>query len=195
VQGSPILCDRFQRLPIPPKDGHRLQRVSDRNVVAVHDHAGNQEVMRPIGQRLQLETITDFLVLEAVYTELSFRGRNRQARHKYTGGVIILTKQLIATTSTPSMQAIALTAASIACATFNVSTGPRASTSLDRLFPASNKRILPADGSTSSRSKTIVPVAKYVILFPSTVRSTTDTETTSSSGSHAYELRSNKHDH
>lgn len=105
----------------------------------------------------------------------------------------LLTKELIATTRTPSMQVIAITEASIACATRNVSTGPLAPTNLDRwLPPTSNKRILPADGSTWSPSKTIVPAAKYVRVFPSTVRSTTDTEITSSSGSHAYESRPNK---
>lgn len=114
-----------------------------------------------------------------------------QVRHKGVHEISLLTKQLIATTSTPSIQVIALTEAPIVCVIFTVSMALLASTNLDRWFPASNKRILPADGSTSSPSKIIVPAAKYVTLFPSTVRSTTATEMISSSGSHAYELRSN----
>ena len=51
VQGSPILCNRSQRFSIPFQDSSRLQHVSDHNVMAMHDHAGNQEVMRPVGNR------------------------------------------------------------------------------------------------------------------------------------------------
>jgi len=132
VQGIPILCNRSQRLSIPFQDSNRLQHVPDRDVMAVHDHAGNHEAMRPVGDRLQLETIIIFIVFEAIYTQLSCKGDPRQGRHMRARELSSLTKQLIATTSTPSTQVIALAEASIACATFNVNTGPLASTNLDR---------------------------------------------------------------
>src|SRR5258706_1924857 len=132
MQGSPILCNSPQRLSIPTQYSNRLQHVSDRNIMAVHDYTGDQEVMRPVGDRLQLETIIVFIIFEAIHVELSCKGYTRQGRHICARGLSLFTEQLIATTSTPSMQVIALAEALIACATFNVSTGPLASTNLDR---------------------------------------------------------------